>query len=68
MAGRLGRTKRCVGLALLVGWIVWLHVPASRYEGWLRLLIELGRWCVCVWTTLFALDVCLEAALQQLHA
>ena len=66
-AVRRGNTVRRVGLALLVGWIVWLHASASRYEGWWRLLIDASHACACAWTALFVLDVCLVAALEQLH-
>ena len=62
--------RRRVGLALLallIGWIVWLQGSESRYEGWRRLLIELSRSCVFAWSALFVLDVCLDAALEQLH-
>ena len=67
-AGRLlGNTRLCAGLALLFGWILWLHGTESHYEGWCQFLIELIRSCVLVWSTLFVLDACLDAALAQLH-
>ena len=46
---------------------MWLHGTESHYEGWCQFLIELIRSCVLVWSTLFVLDACLDAALAQLH-
>ncbi len=64
----LGHTRLCAGLALFAGWSLWLHGTESHYEGWCQFPIALIRSCVLVWSTLFVLDVCLDAALAQLHA